>query len=168
MVVSYGLRNWLEQPHYWKKRSHGSCEFFPGNRAAQAALCDITGDSTDEISPTYNRWLLGWLGWMLLLLYALTPAPIWPTQSTLDTGRNPRPLYQWGDAMPPISMEELVTYKPSTWFSPPSCHQVPSLLSYTHSKDLHYLPTYLWYLSTYICRYKGRVQCFFFFFFFII
>jgi len=45
----------LSSPITEKKGNHGSCEFFPGNRAAQAALCDITGDLTDEISPTYNR-----------------------------------------------------------------------------------------------------------------
>ncbi len=34
------------------------------------------------------------------------PAPIWPTQYTVDMGCNLWCLHQWGDAMPPFSIED--------------------------------------------------------------
>jgi hypothetical protein len=117
------------------------------------------------------------------------PAPIWPTQCSLDMGCNLRPLYQWGDATPPISAEELVPYKASTQFSSPSCHQVPSWRNWFHTKHphgsphlvatkcLHYLATHIVSTSsTYLLTYGTypltyiitKVGCnvFFFFFFF--
>jgi len=36
------------------------------------------------------------------------PAPIWPTQHTMDMGCNLWPLHQWGDAMSTISTKEPV------------------------------------------------------------